>query len=150
MDAVSMHLHLVRPIVLRRTGRLDPEMVSTGYMALVLAAAEWDSSRGGDFKKYAQWRIGNATVDRIRSESYRDHQPLGEDPPASPEELDIALRLDIQAALERLPPRQRLLLHLRFWQGFTMAEAAREAGCSVFAAKRASAAAVTALRSTLA
>jgi RNA polymerase sigma factor (sigma-70 family) len=150
MDLVSEHLHLVRPAVLSRMGWLDPETIATGYFALVLAAAEFDPTRGIQFTDYARWRIRNAIVDRLRYEERRKHASLEENEPEAWPDFDIALRLDIQRAIERLPRQQRLLLHLRFWKGLTMAEAAREAGCSMHAAKSAQRAAMVALRAGLA
>jgi RNA polymerase sigma factor (sigma-70 family) len=54
------------------------------------------------------------------------------EPPGHPDGTDaLALRQALIQALHQLPPRQRAVLVLRFWEQQSEAEAAATLGCSV-------------------
>lgn len=58
--------------------------------------------------------------------------PNGAEPPGVPDTADaVALRRTLVAALAGLPPRQRAVLVLRYWEELSEAEAAAVLGCSV-------------------
>jgi RNA polymerase sigma factor (sigma-70 family) len=147
-DQVSGLMHLVRPTVWRITRGLDPDHVATGYLALVLAVGTFDPSRGTALADFARFKVERAIFDRLRYERRREHAAIAEEP-ADPCDMNLALKLDIQRALEALPPRQRLILHLRFWRGIELEDAARQAGCSRSTAVNERRLALTALRERL-
>lgn len=134
---------MVRPIVLRLTGRLDADCIATGYLALVLAAAKFDPGRGVPFAAFARTEIHNRVCESLRKRRVPETGDV-EDPQA--EDPGLELRIDIQRAIEALPEPQRLQLHLRFWKGLSIEDAAREAGCSRTVAVERRRAAIAALR----
>jgi RNA polymerase sigma-70 factor (sigma-E family) len=71
-----------------------------------------------------------------------DHDPPG---PAS----DVEMALDLRAALERLPARQRATVVLRYFCDLPVAETARALGCSEGTVKSQTAKAVETLRELL-
>jgi RNA polymerase sigma factor (sigma-70 family) len=59
---------------------------------------------------------------------------------------DVDMRASLQAALRGLPPRQRAVIVLRFFDDFTEAQAADVLGCSVGTVKSQGAKALAKLR----
>jgi RNA polymerase sigma-70 factor, ECF subfamily len=76
----------------------------------------------------------NAAVDLIRRRGARDkyHDQLGAEPAsqfALTSDPDVAaFRTELTAALGRLPPDQRAVVHLKLWEGLTFAQIADTLG----------------------
>jgi RNA polymerase sigma factor (sigma-70 family) len=86
----------------------------------------------------AAWRAGR----RLRREV--PAATLPEPSPADPYDgLDTAHL--VLAALRRLPPRQRIVLLLRYWTGLSEREIANELGCSAGTVKSRASRAIAAL-----
>jgi RNA polymerase sigma factor (sigma-70 family) len=69
-----------------------------------------------------QWRVR-----RRRPEVFAQAEPQGQADAAD----TVALRQVLMQALAQLPPRQRAVLVLRYWEQLSEAEAAEVLGCSV-------------------
>lgn len=69
------------------------------------------------------------------------------DVPAKPADLDAAI--DVRAALEKLPPRQRATLVLRFYCDLSVEQAAQELNCTAGTIKSQTSKGLGALRRTL-
>lgn len=106
----------------------------------------------GDPEGYLRRTMYNLAVDEWR---YRSRRPevfdsaLSEraEPPGLPDAAEaVALRRTLVAALAQLPPRQRAVLVLRYWEELSEAEAAAVLGCSVGTVKSTASRALARLR----
>jgi RNA polymerase sigma-70 factor (sigma-E family) len=71
-------------------------------------------------------------VDSWRVRRRRPEVLAAADPPADPDQSDrVAMRTTLLAALAQLPPRQRAVLVLRFFEDCTEAQTAELLGCSL-------------------
>ncbi|MEV4412689.1 SigE family RNA polymerase sigma factor [Catellatospora sp. NPDC049609] len=86
----------------------------------------------GDTEGYLRRTMYHLAVDGWRRR-LRRREVVGDfEPPAEPDAADgFALRHALVQALAQLPPRQRAVLVLRYWEQLSEAEAAAVLGCSV-------------------
>ena len=121
------------------TGRRRPEAEDLLQDVLERAYRRWGRiSRHGDPAPYVRQMLVNAAVDRSRRLRRRREEPLGPDCAAAAAgdpfgvagDRDLLLR-----ALAGLPPRQRAVLVLRYFEDLSEAQAAGALGCSVGAVK---------------
>lgn len=69
---------------------------------------------------------------RLRSERYRDADPLDDAPePSDPGGPDVALQMDLETALARLPERARIVVWLHDVEGYTHEDIAELMGMTV-------------------
>ncbi|GAA3748138.1 SigE family RNA polymerase sigma factor [Micromonospora maritima] len=97
--------------------------------ALLKLALRWPSVRDGDPAAYVRAILYRDAVSwwrRRRRERLSAHPPERADADA-----DDALRLSVRAALDRLPPRQRAVLVLRYFEDLTEAATAEALGVTV-------------------
>lgn len=94
-------------------------------------ARHWPVS-GGNPVGYARRVIVNLQTDRWRKRS-RGHweTPVAAVPERVVVELQIEERQALVDALFRLPPRQRTIVVLRYWEDISLEETAALIGCSV-------------------
>ncbi|MBV1851773.1 SigE family RNA polymerase sigma factor [Catellatospora sp. NEAU-YM18] len=86
----------------------------------------------GDPEAYLRRTLYHLAVDSWRLRRRRPETIGRYEPPAQPDESDrIALRRALLQSLAELPPRQRAVLVLRYWEQLSEAEAAAALGCSV-------------------
>jgi RNA polymerase sigma-70 factor (sigma-E family) len=105
-------------------------------------------TRNGDPDAYVRQMIINAAIDRWRRTQRRREQPLAEgDEIADRDQAgDLADRDLLLRALAELPPRQRAVLVLRYFEDLTEAQTAAILGCTVGAVKSQSSRALARLR----
>jgi RNA polymerase sigma-70 factor (sigma-E family) len=113
--------------------------------------------RTGDPARYVRQMLVNAAVDRWRLLRRRPEQPLGPDDSvpsvrfARPDEAAAVADQDLLwRALALLPPGQRAVLVLRYYEDLTEAQTAAVLGCSVGSVKTQSFRALTKLRGIVA
>ncbi len=116
-------LYVVWPRLVRR-GELD------GYVRRMLMRAFLSENR-------RKWRQREEVVAGVP------------DPPAAPE-ADHVQRLAVRAALAEVPPKQRAVLVLRFWNDLSVQETAAAMGCSAGTVKSQTARGLVALQQALA
>jgi RNA polymerase sigma-70 factor (sigma-E family) len=88
-------------------GRLDPQGVEA-YVRKVMARLAWGARR----------------------QPFAKHLTLDQANPASPDTTETSAELtDLRRALASLPPKQRVVLVLRYWQDLDVAEIAAMLGC---------------------
>ena len=91
-------------------------------------------SRRANPERYVRQILINASVDRWRRLRRRPEAPLavtGADPAAADTEAAVAARDLLLRGLAALPPRQRAVLVLRYYEDLTEAQTATMLGCSV-------------------
>lgn len=101
--------------------------------ALAKAYASWPRvSRADDPDAYVRRILVNANNSRFRKrrvdERSGTHLP---DAPVADPAHDVAERSALLAALMELPPKQRAVVLLRYWDGLTETQVAAVLGCSV-------------------
>jgi RNA polymerase sigma-70 factor, ECF subfamily len=147
---VRAHQHMIHSLTFRMTGSLaDAEDLA--QETFIRAYRELDSYQGA--AKFSSWlyRIAvNACLNWRKREIRREqvhNQWAGSDAARQTEANSVAdndeLSQSVQAALMKLPPKQRAAIVLTIYDGYNHAEAAQILGCSettvswrVFAARR--------------
>ncbi len=90
----------------------------------------------GDKEGYLRRTLYHLAVDQWRRRKRRPEVLAEIEPPSQPDGTDaLHLRQALVQALATLPPKQRAVLVLRYWEQFSEAEAAETLGCSVGAVK---------------
>jgi RNA polymerase sigma-70 factor (sigma-E family) len=135
------------------------------YSLLADRGAAEDVAQDAMARAYARWRVvrrleepggwvakvtSNLATDVWRTRTRRNHrEALAQRLRVSGDSESAVLdRVDLCAALHRLPPRQRQVVVLRFVADMTEASVAKHLGCSVGAVKRHAARGLLALRSS--
>ncbi|MFC0509074.1 SigE family RNA polymerase sigma factor [Micromonospora costi] len=86
----------------------------------------------GDREGYLRRTLYHLAVDQWRRRGRRPEVLAEVEPPGQPDGTDaLHLRQALVQALATLPPRQRAVLVLRYWEQLTEAESAAVLGCSV-------------------
>ncbi|SIN41756.1 SigE family RNA polymerase sigma factor [Micromonospora cremea] len=86
----------------------------------------------GDKEGYLRRTLYHLAVDQWRSRRRRPEVLAQVEPPGEPDGTDaLHLRQALMQALATLPPRQRAVLVLRYWEQCSEAEAAEILGCSI-------------------
>jgi RNA polymerase sigma-70 factor (sigma-E family) len=87
---------------------------------------------GEDRERYLRRTMYHLAVDQWRQRRRRPEVFMAVGPVGQPDATDVlALRQALIGALAQLPPRQRAVLVLRYWEQLSEAEAAEVLGCSV-------------------
>src|SRR4029453_17118115 len=99
--------------------------------ALERLVRHWGRVRG-DKEGYLRRTLYHLAVDQWRSRRRRPEVLAEVEPPGQPDGTDaVHLRDALVQALATLPPRQRAVLVLRYWEQLSEVEAAEVLGCSV-------------------
>jgi RNA polymerase sigma factor (sigma-70 family) len=119
--------------------------------ALAKVWVKWQTRTIDDFWPYLRVAVVNELRSNARRarlvERHEQHRQVVVASP--PVELAIVERDAVTAALARLPPRQRTVLVLRYFEDLSHEECAKVMRCSVGTAKSTAARALVALRSVL-
>lgn len=120
--------------------------------ALERAYRAWPRLRADtDPEPYVRRVIVNLAISRARRRRILRIIPVGDVPetPVSAAASGVELRQVLSGALRALPPRQRAVMVLRFWEDLTEAQTADVLGCSVGTVKSQAAKALAKLRATV-
>jgi RNA polymerase sigma factor FliA len=154
-DSVLAHMPLVRSIAARlrrRVPQLETEdLVSAGMIGLIEAVDRFDDGRGVSFGTFAYPRIKGAILDEARRHSApavsrSDHTVSLDDTvsdaegalslvevtadPTAPAPVPHAELVELLAAIDALPARERVMLELET-TGYSVTEIASAHHCSV-------------------
>ena len=117
------------------TGQNQAEAEDLLQLALERAYRHWPRvCRSGEPERYVRGILANASADRWRRLARRAERPLpatGEDPALPDHSVAVADRDYLLRALAALPPRQRAVLVLRYFDDLSEAETAHMLGCSL-------------------
>ena len=85
-----------------------------------------------DRERYLRRTMYHLAVDQWRRRGRRPEVAMTHEPPSATDATEaLDLRDALSRALSALPPRQRAVLVLRYWEQLSEAEAAEVLGCSV-------------------
>ncbi|WP_370971368.1 SigE family RNA polymerase sigma factor [Amycolatopsis sp. cg9] len=118
--------------------------------AITRLYANWSrASRADNLDGYARRTLVNTFLAEQRTSWWRrvDLRGTGHERPVPGSDVDAAL--DLRAALDRLPARQRATVVLRYFSDLPVAETARALGCSEGTVKSQTSKAVETLRELL-
>jgi RNA polymerase sigma-70 factor (sigma-E family) len=114
--------------------------------ALERLMRSWDRVRT-DRERYLRRTMYHLAIDAWRSRKRRPEVFAPHEPPGAPDATDaLDLRDALSQALAQLPPRQRTVLVLRYWEQLSEAETAEALGCSVGTVKSTTSRGLTRLR----
>jgi RNA polymerase sigma-70 factor (sigma-E family) len=116
--------------------------------ALTRTAARWTHIRDADPEAYVRRAMYNEQVSRWRRTGRMRETAMAELPerPVPDRNDTVDLKLALRAALDQLPPRQRAVLALRFYEDLPEAEVARLLGITVGTVRSTSSRALDRLR----
>ncbi|MBW4715713.1 SigE family RNA polymerase sigma factor [Saccharothrix obliqua] len=142
-----------RALVLRRTAYLlcgdwhrAEDLVQTALAKLYVA---WPRvRRDGSVDAYARKVLVRAAIDDSRR-GFRRRETVVAAPPETPTRGDAPADFDVRDALAALPPGQRAVVVLRYWEDLTVAETARLLGRTEGTVKSQAAKGLAALRRLL-
>ena len=132
------------------TGQNRADAEDLLQVALERAYRHWPRlCRGGDPERYVRRILANASTDRWRRLARRPEQPIpaaGSEPAVPDGTAKIVDREYLLWALAALPPRQRAVLVLRYFDDMSEGETAQILGCSLGTVKSHAARALARLR----
>jgi RNA polymerase sigma-70 factor (sigma-E family) len=140
-----------RAVVMRRTAYLlcgewdrAEDLVQT---ALAKMYAVWPRiSKFELLDAYARKVLVRTAIDESRLAFRRRETAVDSVPDWSGEDADVADKVDVRAALATLPPRQREVVVLRYWEDLSIEETSQLLGCSSGTVKSQAAKGLAALR----
>ncbi|GAA4559528.1 SigE family RNA polymerase sigma factor [Planotetraspora kaengkrachanensis] len=150
-DAGFAEFVAARATALLRTAHLTcgsaAEAEDVLQSALERAYRNWHRLRGdADPEPYVRRIIVNLAISRARRRAVLRFIPVHSPPDLPFVRRDIELRQVLLDALRALPPRQRAVVVLRFWEDMTEAQTAKVLGCSVGTVKSQASKALARLR----
>jgi RNA polymerase sigma-70 factor (sigma-E family) len=128
-DFVSVQMNSLRGLAYLTCGdwQLAEDAVCT---ALTKLYVRWGRLSRPD--SYARTMVVRAAIDEVRRPWWSRERPVSDrmpEPPVTDGTPAVIDRLEIRAALRRLPVRQRAVLVLRFLEGMSVQETAEALGC---------------------
>ncbi|MEU7861894.1 SigE family RNA polymerase sigma factor [Nonomuraea sp. NPDC049141] len=117
--------------------------------ALERTYRNWDRVRYANPEPYIRRVIVNTAISRARRRAILHIIPVHTPPESAAPETDIDLRRMLMDALRALPPRQRAVIVLRYWEDLGETQTAEILGCSVGTVKSQASKAMAKLRTAL-
>lgn len=119
------------------------DIVQTAFIKLYTA---WTRVSGESLDAYTRRIIVNTIIDDSRRGWFRRERPTDMVMDRPNGDTDPTDRLTVLEALEKLPPRRRMTLVLRYWEDMSVDQTAQIMRCSVNTVKSQTARAIQSLR----
>ncbi|WP_232676476.1 SigE family RNA polymerase sigma factor [Nocardioides sp. R-C-SC26] len=148
VEAVWPRLYRTAYLLIGDAGEAE-DLVQT---ALAKTYASWGRVRSVDAAPgYAHTTLVNTARSWFRTKRWRNERPTEAlpEPTSASDDIDPSLRPTLLAALAALPPRQRAVVVLRFYEDHSVAETAHLLGVTDGTVKSQTSAALTTLRGLL-
>ncbi|SEH00545.1 RNA polymerase sigma-70 factor, sigma-E family [Nonomuraea solani] len=117
--------------------------------ALERTYRQWDRVRHNSPEPYVRRVIINAAISRARRRAILKIIPMYSPPETPVRATDVDLRHVLMEALRALPPRQRAVIVLRYWEDYSETQTAEVLGCTVGTVKSQTSKAMAKLRTAL-
>ncbi|MFC5827877.1 SigE family RNA polymerase sigma factor [Nonomuraea insulae] len=117
--------------------------------ALERTYRNWDRVRRDSPEPYVRRVIVNAAISRARRRAILNIIPMRVPPETAARSTDVDLRHVLMTALRGLPPRQRAVIVLRYWEDLSETQTAEILGCTVGTVKSQASKAMAKLRTAL-
>jgi RNA polymerase sigma-70 factor (sigma-E family) len=117
--------------------------------ALERAYKNWDRVRYDNPEPYIRRIIINTSISRARRRAILRIIPMYAPPELPAGETDVDLRHVLMDALRALPPRQRAVIVLRYWEDLSETQTAEILGCSTGTVKSQASKAIAKLRAAI-
>ncbi|SFJ10079.1 RNA polymerase sigma-70 factor, sigma-E family [Streptosporangium canum] len=127
----------------------DREAEDLLQTALERTYRKWDRVRYDNPEPYVRRVIVNTAISRARRRAILRIIPTHTPPELPVRETDVDLRHVLMDALRALPPRQRAVVVLRYWEDLGETQTAEILGCSAGTVKSQASKALTKLRSAI-
>ncbi|MEV6862772.1 SigE family RNA polymerase sigma factor [Streptosporangium subroseum] len=114
--------------------------------ALERTYQNWDRVRYDDPEPYIRRIIVNTSISRARRRAILRIIPMHTPPELPVRETDVDLRHVLMDTLRALPPRQRAVVVLRYWEDLSETQTAEVLGCSAGTVKSQASKALAKLR----
>jgi RNA polymerase sigma-70 factor (ECF subfamily) len=157
-EAVSQLMRTFSPLIQdiarrhRSTGSSGDDLVQETMLRLWRSADRFDAARGNE-TGFVAAVARNAAIDMSRRRATRTSIPVADPddvlPPVAFPSDSVATTVTVRAALEKLPPAQRQLLRLAYFEQLTQPEIADRLGVPVGTVKSRTFQALRVLRSIL-
>ncbi|HEY8372471.1 MAG TPA: SigE family RNA polymerase sigma factor [Pseudonocardiaceae bacterium] len=118
--------------------------------ALIKLYRSWSRIRDTTAEAYARQVVVRTLIDESRRFRWRRERTTDTVPETVAPAVEVEDGLDVRRALEQLPPRQRAVVVLRYWDDLSIEETARVLGCAPGTVKSQAAKGLAALRRLLA
>ncbi|GGS82232.1 SigE family RNA polymerase sigma factor [Nonomuraea spiralis] len=117
--------------------------------ALERTYRNWDRVRHDSPEPYVRRVIVNAAISRARRRAILRFIPMHSPPDTPARSTDTDLRHVLMEAMRALPPRQRAVIVLRYWEDLSETQTAEVLGCSLGTVKSQASKAMAKLRTAL-
>ncbi|GAA2988768.1 SigE family RNA polymerase sigma factor [Streptosporangium longisporum] len=117
--------------------------------ALERTYQHWDRVRYDNPEPYVRRIIVNASISRARRRAIMRIIPMHTPPESAARETDVDLRHVLMDTLRALPPRQRAVVVLRYWEDLSETQTAEILGCSTGTVKSQASKALAKLRAAI-
>ncbi|MEW1846235.1 SigE family RNA polymerase sigma factor [Nonomuraea angiospora] len=117
--------------------------------ALERTYRNWDRVRRDTVEPYVRRVIINTAISRARRRAILKIIPMRVPPERAARSTDVDLRHVLMDALRALPPRQRAVVVLRYWEDLSETQTAEVLGCTLGTVKSQASKAMAKLRTAL-